>query len=247
MYVYAYDDFLQDRRYERDIALIETRLTDLGITGNVVRLALYRDGVQVLKNEIQKGVKTIVAVGNDRTLEKVLNAVEETRTVIGYIPVTPENPMADLLGIPQGVQACDILSARLIEDIDIGEVNGRRFLHTAVMDGTGCVMACEDRYTVTPLRKASFCFVNLAGQDPEYGIVSPTDGMLTLVTRLPRLSLIGRKADIGKISFRYGRIYAQKPVTMQVDGMKIQAQEFDIRTLPGRLRMITGKQRKFVV
>ncbi len=246
MYVYAYDDFLQDRRYERDLSLIETRLTDLGITGNVVRLGFYRDPLQVLKHEIQKGAKTIVAVGNDRTLEKVLNAVEETKTVVGYLPVTPENPMAELLGLPQGVQACDMLSARLIEEMDIGEVNNQRFLHSATFDGTGCVMMCEDRYSVTPLRKATFEVVNLTGQDPDVGVISPSDGMLTLVTRLPRFSLLSRKVDIGKIPFRSAHVFAPKPIKIQVDTATFQAQEFTFKALPGRLRVITGKQRKFV-
>lgn len=247
MYVYVYDDFLQDRRYERDIALIETRLTDLGITGNIVRLAFFRDAQQVLRQEIGKGIKTIVAVGNDTTLEKVLNAVEETRTVVGYIPITPDNPFAELLGVPQGAAACDILSARLVEDIDIGEVNGHRFLHEATMDGTGCVIACDDRYTLSVRRRAQFSFINLSAELPDVGVISPVDGRLTLVTRISRLALFGKKIDIGKVHIANMRVYAPKPVILQADGKKITAQEFSFTTLPGRLRVITGRERRFVV
>ncbi len=247
MYVYIYDDFLQDRRYERDIGLIETRLTDLGITGNVIRLAFFRDAQQVLQQEIRKGAKTIVAVGNDATLEKVLNAVEETRTVVGYIPITTENPFANLLGVPQGAAACDILSARLVEDLDIGEVNGRKFLHEAVMDGTGCVVACDEKFTLSVKRKAQFTFTNLSAEHPDVGVISPTDGKLTLVTRLPKLSLFGKKQDVGKVHVASMRVYAPKQITLQADGAKITAQEFFFKTLPGRLRVITGRERKFVV
>lgn len=247
MYVYVYDDFLQDRRYERDVSLIETRLTDLGITGNVIRLAFFRDAQQVLQQEIRKGVKTMVAVGNDTTLEKVLNAVEETRTVVGYIPITADNPFAELLGVPQGAAACDILSARLVEDLDIGEVNGRKFLHEAVMDGTGCVVSCDERYTLSVKRRAQFCFINLSAEQPEVGVVSPTDGKITLVTKLSKLALFGKKQDIGKVHVTNMRVYAPKQVTLQADGAKITAQEFSIKTLPGRLRVITGRERKFVV
>lgn len=247
MYVYVYDDFLQDKRYERDISLIETRLTDLGITGNVIRLAFFRDAQQVISQEIRKGVKTIVAVGNDATLEKVLNAVEETRTVVGYIPITPDNPFAELLGVPQGAAACDILSARLVEDIDMGEVNGHRFLHEATMDGTGCVVSCDERYTLSVKRRAQFSYINLSAELPDVGVVSPTDGKLTLVTRLARLALFGKKQDVGKVHVANMRVYAPKQVTLQADGKKIIAQEFSFRTLPARLRVITGRERKFVV
>lgn len=247
MYVYVYDDFLQDRRYERDISLIETRLTDLGISGNIVRLAFFRDHIQTLRQEIHKGMKTIIAVGNDATLEKVLNAVEETRIVVGYIPVTANNPFAELLGVPQGAEACDIVSARLVEDLDIGEVNGHKFLHEATMDGTGCVVSCDDRYTLSVKRRAQFSYINLSAEQADVGIVSPTDGRLTLVTRLPRLSLFGKKVDVGKVHVQHMRVYAPKQVTLQADGTKIIAQEFSFRVLPGRLRVITGRERKFVV
>ncbi|KKR89303.1 MAG: hypothetical protein UU36_C0035G0001, partial [Candidatus Uhrbacteria bacterium GW2011_GWE2_41_1153] len=35
MYYYVYDEFIQDPRFERDLALIETRVTDLGIAGKI--------------------------------------------------------------------------------------------------------------------------------------------------------------------------------------------------------------------
>ncbi len=248
MYVYVYDAFLQDKRYERDLGLLETRLTDLGISGTIIRLAFFRDHEQVLRQEIRKGIKTIVAVGNDATLEKVLNAVEETRTVVGYVPLTQDNPFAELLGVPTGVAACDILSARLVEDLDMGDVNGHRFLHEATMDGTGAMVVCDERYTLSiPKRKAQFSFVNLSAQHPDVGVISPTDGALTLITVLPRFSLFGKKQDVGKVHAATLRVYAQKTISMQADGKKLQGQEFVFRTLPGRLRVITGRDRKFVV
>ena len=45
MYCYVYDEALQDRRFERELAYIETRLTDLGIAGKIARLALFRDAM----------------------------------------------------------------------------------------------------------------------------------------------------------------------------------------------------------
>jgi diacylglycerol kinase family enzyme len=244
VYSYIYDEFLQDRRYERELALVETRLTDLGITGKIVRLALFRDGVQVMRGEVKSGATTLVAVGNDDTLYRAIEAVGDTKTVVAFIPIGGTTPMAELLGIPQGVAACDILSARLVENIDLGEVNGRRFLHVAKFDGTNMTVMCEESYTVTPLKKCAMELRNLAHPD-EAGAVDPTDGKLSLIMRLPRFSLLKKREDIGVIPFKKARFFARGGGKMIVDGEEIEAQEFDVRSIPGRLRLVTGKDRKF--
>lgn len=245
MYSYVYDEFLEDRRYERELALIETRLTDLGITGKIVRLALFRDAVQVVRQEVRAGAQTIVAVGNDDTLYRVIEAVGDSRVVVAFIPVGGATPMADLLGVPTGVAACDILSARLVADMDLGEINGRRFLHAATIDATGGVMDCEDAFTLTPLRKCLLEIRNLYHPD-DVGTVDPTDGRMSFVTRLPRLSLFKRKEDVGILHVKRARLSFPQARKMTVDGEIIEAEHFDIRAIPNRLRLVTGKERKFV-
>lgn len=245
MYCYVYDELLQDKRHEREVDLLETRLTDLGIMGKVVRLALFRDAAQVIRDEIRHGITTFVAVGTDQTFKKVLQATADTRVTVGYLPIgSSVQPMADLLGVPQGVAACDVLSARLVEEIDVGEVNGRRFLHSATMDGTGVTIFCEDSYTVTPLKRCSLELRNLTAPDAA-GAVSPTDGRITLVLRHPKFSLFSRKETFSKIPLTKMRIFAQRQVTMLADGEKIIAQEFAVQALASRLRVIAGKGRKF--
>ncbi len=244
MYSYIYDESLQDKRYERELALVETRLTDLGITGKIVRLALFRDAVQVMRGEVKSGATTIVAVGNDDTLYRAIEAVGDTKTVVAFIPMGTTTPMADLLGVPVGALACDVLSARLVEEIDLGEVNGRRFLHAAKIDGTGMTVMCEESYTVTPLKKCTMEIRNLSAPD-DAGSVDPTDGKLALVIRLPRFSILKKKEDISVIPFRKARFFSRSGAKMSVDGEEIEAQEFDVRAIPGRLRLVTGKDRKF--
>ncbi len=244
MYSYIYDEFLQDRRYERDLAVLETRLTDLGIMGKVTRLALFRDGLDIIRDEVSGGVDTIVAVGNDQTLRRTIEAVGESKTVIGYLPVGSKNILADLLGIPSGAEACEVLSARLVQDIDVGEVNSRRFFHVAEAEGTGLVLHCDNSYVLTANGKINFSIRNLAFPD-NAGIADPTDGRLTIVLRHPRLSLFRKREDVSKIHIKKARLYAERHVRMLVDGEEIQAKEFDIRSIPGQLRLVMGKDRKF--
>lgn len=245
MYSYFYDAFLQDRKYERDLALLETRLTDLGIMGKITRLALFRDGVEVIRDEIEEGADTIVAVGDDNTLRRAIEAVGDTRTVLGYLPMNNKSVFAELLGIPIGVAACDILSARLVQDIDVGEVNGRRFLHALECEVTDAVASCEDSFTLTVPGKASIAIRNLAFPD-DAGVTDPTDGKLVLVIRQTHFSFFGRKLDLSKVPFKRLHLFTDRHVNMSVDGgEKLQAKEFEIRVIPGRLRLVTGKERKF--
>ena len=245
MYSYFYDAFLQDRKYERDLALLETRLTDLGIMGKITRLALFRDGVEVIRDEIEEGADTIVAVGDDNTLRRAIEAVGDTRTVLGYLPMNNKSVFAELLGIPTGVAACDILSARLVQDIDVGEVNGRRFLHALECEVTDAVASCEDSFTLTVPGKASIAIRNLAFPD-DAGVTDPTDGKLVLVIRQTHFSFFGRKLDLSKVPFKRLHLFTDRHVNMSVDGgEKLQAKEFEIRVIPGRLRLVTGKERKF--
>ena len=245
MYSYFYDAFLQDRKYERDLALLETRLTDLGIMGKITRLALFRDSVEVIRDEIDDGADTIVAVGDDNTFRKAIEAVGDTRTVIGYLPMNSKSIFAELLGVPTGVAACDVLSARLVQNIDVGEVNSRRFLHALEIDVSDAVISCADSYTLTVPGKASIAIRNLAFPD-DAGVTDPTDGRLALIIRQSRFSLFGRKTELSKFPFKRLRLFTERHVNLVVDGgEKLQAKEFEIRVIPGRLRLVTGKGRKF--
>lgn len=244
MYSYIYDEFLQDRRYERDLSLLETRLTDLGIMGKVTRLALFRDSMDVIRDEIEEGAQTIVAVGNDHTFRRIIDAVGDSQTVIGYLPIGGKNVLADLLGIPQGAAAAEVLSGRLIQHIDLGEINSRRFFHVAEAEGANITVSCEDAYTVTVPGKTHVSIRNVAFLD-DAGIADPSDGRLTIVFRHPRFSLFRKKEDFTKLHVKKARLYAERHLKMMVDGEEVQAKEFDIRAIPAQLRLITGKDRRF--
>lgn len=245
MYSYFYDAFLQDRKFERELGLLETRLTDLGIMGKITRLALFRDSLEVMRDEIDEGAETLVAVGDDNTFRKAIEAVGDTKTVLGYLPVNTKSVLADLLGIPPGVAACDVLSARLVQDIDVGEVNGRRFLHALECEAVDPVVACEDAFTVSVSGRANIAIRNLAFPD-DAGATDPTDGKLSMVIRQSRLSLFGRKTSLSNLPFKRAHLYTERQVNLLLDGgEKLSGKDFDIRAIPGRLRLVTGKGRKF--
>lgn len=244
MYCYVYDEALQDRRFERELAQIETRLTDLGIAGKIARLALFREPIDLIRDEIRGGVTTVVAVGNDTTLRRVIDAVQDRKTVVALLPVGPQGGMATLLGMPSGVAACDVLSARIVEELDVGEVNGKRFVQSVRIEGTDFSIHHGKQYVVTPLRKASIEVRNFAAPD-DAGMISPIDGRLSMIIRLPKFKLFGGKPDVGVIPFEEMFVACEKHITATVDGDQLQGKDFSFRVIPRALRLVTGKSRKF--
>ncbi len=246
MYLYVYDESVQGQRFERELALIETRLTDLGISGKIARLALFRDAEELIRDEIRRGTQTVVAVGNDQTLRKVMDAVADPSVVIAIIPLGVGNNIAEILGVPQGVAACDVLSARLVEELDLGSVNGMRFLHMVTAENVQPACTFEGDYTLKPETKSSLMIRNLA-QSTDFGAANPTDGKLEFIMKTPRRSWLIKKVEaVSTVPFTHLQIRSNDLITLQVDGEKLEGNDFDIKVLPRQIRIVTGKDRKYV-
>lgn len=245
MYCYLYDEFIQEnKRFERELLRIENRLTDLGVTGKVSRLALFRDAQEMIRDEIERGVSTIVVVGNDETVRKVIDVVTDNEVVLGIIPIGPQNELARMMGIPEGVAACDVLSARRIEKIDVGIVNGRRFVTGLTMPNFHAEITCEDKFRVTSVaRQAELEIRNLAD------VTDPKDGRFEAVIRSAikkGWGIFGRtQLKESVLPLKSMAIRSEKPISLFVDGEEMKSTRFDIGIEPLVLNIITGKSRVF--
>lgn len=248
MYYYVYDEFVQDPKWERELSAIETRLTDLGIAGKIARLALFRDPTELIRDEIRKGAKTIVALGNDVTLRRVIDAAAEKDVALAIIPLGKENnQIADLLGVPTGVAACDTLSARIIEELDMGLVNGRRFMHSVVIEkAQGVEITCDGQYKIAPIHKASLEIRNLSLGDEDVRPALPTDGRLEIVVRAPERSWFGKgQINATIVPVKQAIIRSNRALYLVADGESFESSELQIKVIPRALRVITSKNRKF--
>ena len=99
MNIYIYDSFVTEKKHLNTIARIETRLTDLGLNGKIVRLGVMNSVFDIIDNEARKGAKTFVAVGNIRLLSLCINALAFLQKnnpaysdlPLGFIPVAKKN------------------------------------------------------------------------------------------------------------------------------------------------------------
>lgn len=249
MYYYVYDEFTQDKRYEREMALIETRLTDLGIQGKVARLALFRDPAEMIRDEVRKGAKTVVAVGNDVTLRKVIDAVASLGTTLGIIPLgKTDNHIAEMIGMPMGAAACDVLSARIIEEMDLGVINNGRFLHRVQMEApAGVQIICDNNFTLYVPRQSQIAVRNLAVAEDGFPLAHPADGYLELAIKSPVKSWLGKKDwQNSFLKFREIKIVCEREMEADVDGQEFINSEFRVSCIPKQIRMITGRARQFI-
>ncbi len=263
MYSYFYDDFVSEKKYERVITAVENRLTDLGIQGRVDRFAPFRSPKEMLADAVRKGAKTIVAVGNDDTVRKVIEIWPDFSVTLGIIPISESSALSSFLGIPMGEAACDTVSARIIEKLDLGKINNRYFLSHLKIPSDSVTIECEGGFVVTPVGGGQVRVCNLSVPKSQYdaGIdvassCNPRDGALDLLVTsgdksfLAGLkSLFGRKKvgapEVSIFSLKHMMIRSEKPIMIISDGGVYEDTQFKVEVEPQRLKVITGRDRKF--
>lgn len=236
------------------LARTETRLTDLGIGGKIFRLSPLRNVAELINDEIRNGVKTIVIVGNDKTLSQIINLAAKFDVTLGLIPMGNDNKIAKALGIASTEEACDILSARKIERLDLGKANDVYFLSQISVSSGAVTIECENKFKVTAKTKDLIRICNLrplsaaAGQSAGY--FNPQDGLLEILVHPLKSDFWqflkkGKTADKSIIPFKKSIIKSKIPLTVATDGQKVLKTPVEVEVLPKKLRFIVGKNRIF--
>ncbi|HKL16776.1 MAG TPA: diacylglycerol kinase family protein [Patescibacteria group bacterium] len=161
MYFYIYDSFLQEKKYKRTISKIETRLATLDISGSKRRLTALKSVQEIVRSLSKNESPTIVVIGNDQTFCKAATAMAGTDSVLGFIPVKKDSEMAKILGIPVNEYACDIVSARRVEKLKFGEVNGKKFFSSISFNASKTILKADQKYQIIPQKTKKIKIVNL--------------------------------------------------------------------------------------
>ena len=254
LYAYLYDDFLSDAVFQKPLANLETRTSILGIQGRTSRLAIFRSARELVAQLVHDGAQTIVVVGNDRTLQKVMWFLPDLPIIIGYIPVAEPCSIARILGIPMGDAACDVLSARRVETLDIGKIADRYFLTEAVIRDTTASVHVGNAFRVRSASAGTITLRNLSMTDSDDVIQRAKDGWLDLtIDPVVSPERTGWRAfskgpvrteQVTHLLLSHGRIESEEPVDVLVDGHQLNGFGFSVGILPGKLRMITGRNKR---
>ena len=249
MNIFIYDSFLNQKKYDRLLARLETRITDLGLNGKISRLGPTRNVQEAVDNELKRGAKTIVSVGNDKTINQIINALAGSQVSLGIVPIgQANNDIAKSLGIESAEAACDILSARLLAKLDLGLANQTYFLSNVSINNQGTVIDMNKSYTIETAEKGLIYIFNLIHQQiklPPKVKIMPDDGLLELV-----ISTYGHKKFFAKQDHQ--SIFKIKKITIHnlkaqllLDGSIALAVPAVITVAPKCLNVIVGKNKNF--
>ena len=199
-----------------------------------------------------------MAVGNDDTLAKIVDGLGDAEVTLGIIPVGTPTEIATSLGIPEGIEACDVLSKRVTQKIDLGSVNGHLFLSQVrlpkgkiTMEGDGkyriSALTTDCETVVSNLRREELLTVNeracLGPGNPKDGfldaLITPTPGRFKKMFQ-PRNACLSSVIPIKRLS-----LVSDELITVYVDGKKVTSSKISIEVVPERLKVITGRDRLF--
>jgi diacylglycerol kinase family enzyme len=252
MYYYIYDQFLGDKKYDTLLAKIENRLTDLEIKGKIGRLSLLNNPQELISDEIKKGATTIVAVGDDITVNKVVNVLAfHPEICLGIIPIGQNLKIAQTLGLNDSLESCNSLASRIIKQIDMGKIKNNFFLSQVEIQNGNLLLNCDDKYTVTVNKKHTVNIFNFNYWSDQH-LANPTDGFLETVIisnehgflkkmvskNKPRPSLLLNKKIIIQ--------HLDAPLTIKIDGQQTLKTPLLVEVANKKLKVIVGKSRIFI-
>jgi hypothetical protein len=255
MYVYLYDNFLNNRRYNSVLKQIEVRLVEFGIAGKILRLNNYIDAKPIIDDEIKRGAKNIVIVGNDRTFGHILSRGATCDCVFGFLPIGPDNAIADVLGIPEGIDAADVLARRRKQKLDVGWFNNRFFVSQLHVPPAKVRVIYDEKFQVSTPFKMEVVVCNFQPfywkrhkRDSEEFVVHPQDDKLEAFLRpLTKTGWFGYKYEDPSIfPFEEMEIVGEDgPFVVEADGKSTKEVKVKIRLAKDKIDMIVGRDRRF--
>ena len=249
MHVYIYDSFVNQKKHNKVLFRLETRLTDLGLNGKICRLGVMQSMASILESEIKQGAKTIVAVGNDATIHKVINGLADYNVPLGFIPIGEENNLiTNSLGIELEELACDVLSRRKIEKLDLGIANNFYFLSQASITTQSTLIEINKNYTIEITEKGEVNIINLVTNInlPANTKSSPQDGKLELAINTQGTKKAFTSASKNQSFFPFKKLtILNKNHPLVLDkAVKIPA-PVEISVIKKKISAIVGKGRNF--
>lgn len=244
MHVYIYDDYLNKNKYNRIINRLEIRLTDLGLNGKIIRLGGIKNIKGTIQNELRLGAKTLVAVGNNQTINKIMGAIIDNdaygdfqnKTLLGIIPIGEDNSIAASFGIKDEMEACNIILARRVEKIDLGLAGNHYFLNQSTIESQGTVIEVDD-YSLEIKEKGEVRIINLLSDPKEKIKSNPHDGKLDILIRT-------RRKDETYLTVKKLKITNEK-ANLLIDGVVEIATPTEITIIRNKVNVIVGKDRMF--
>jgi len=254
MNVYIYDSFLSEAKYSNTIAKIETRITDLGLNGKIVRLGLLKNVIGAVDNEIRRGAKTIIAVGNNHTINQIINTLAKSdfpgalSIPLAIIPVGRElNEISKFIGINNYNEACEVLSSRRISTLNIVKANNTYFLSQATINNKKTKVDIDQAYSIENSKQGNISIINfpLDKKYLETNTFSPFDNKIELLINTGgNNKIIANKEEYSVFSFKKVVIFNETTPLLLDNCVEVKP-PVEICLSRKKLKFIVGKARLF--
>lgn len=254
MHFYLYDKSVSERKYEGTLSKIENRLIELGINGHTEKISVLKSTPALIRDSIDRGANTIVVVGDDTTFLDVVEVIGNfPKAVLGFIPLSENTKLGPILGIPAFDAACDVLSMRIIQQLDLGVINDEHYFLGSLEMPARAELAFKGPYTVKTTSKDHHLAITNLGRifsDDEIMVRNVTDGhMEAIVVKQEKKGLFRRGDQVTSesiIPFVNTRVISASDTEQKAvaDQRKTYKTPMDIRVAPKKLRVIVGKNRQ---
>ncbi len=258
MYFYIYDSFLVEKKYAKAVSRIETRLASLGIAGKKHQLSILRSVSEMVGGILRKESPTIVVIGSDQIFCQAALPMAGSQAVLGFIPTETDSLVANILGLPVNEYACDVISARRVERISFGKINGQHFFSSLEFEAGKTILVADSKYQIIPKRIKMVKVINLdllqfQQMSPETDFQrmasNPKDDYLEVLMGTPGKSFwfLKRKERRDSLFFvKKLKVKSKKPkqeVLIKVDQSKVLKTPALIEIAKESLKVIVGKDR----
>jgi diacylglycerol kinase family enzyme len=134
-------------------------LGDIGIAGETVTPSAARTIEELASLGLAKGYSTIVAVGTEKIVNKIVNCIinqkENPDVVLGIIPENYDSPLAKMIRVTDLKSACNTLKYRKLQSADACFIEPNKYFLTEAILSSGKPL---DAYLITPEIKAGVVF-----------------------------------------------------------------------------------------
>jgi diacylglycerol kinase family enzyme len=243
-FAYVYDERLAERKHERELSRFEAELARLGIGGRIARLTLFRKPKDTVEDALRSGIRHLVIVGDDETFLRMMWFLPGLDVAVGFAPILGSNHLAGPLGVAKGFRAAEALAGRLYDTLDVGQVGDRYFLTDVVMPDTRAELDIEGRFRIRPTVGGTITISNVGRGDAKDGKLDVSVRTGDIPARFPWMK--PQPGDETRLQLVTGRVRSEEPVTLIVDGQPLQGNDFAIKILPSKLKVIVGKGRSLV-
>ena len=243
MYFYIYDDFIATPKLQVKLADLESKLALLEIKGPVSRLHALTNIKEVMRRAVVRGATTVIVVGDDRSLLKVLNALPNKKIVVGLIAMGPQIELAKKLNVETVKAGIEAAAGRKLVPINTGVINKFAFLQnvnitggpfTAILDGTRTIKSDHIQSIVS--------IVN-----PQLAFTKDQSSLLEAhLTPIKGRWSMGkvREEQISKLNFKKLVIKSQAPMSAVIDGAHtIVDKTITIDIVENAAKLIVGRKR----